>query len=493
MIKWFIQNEWRETKRSAVWEQSLGIKIFLGFLFSILFLEILVGAIFLGDKFDTLFPDDDPVEKFNSFILYGFTLGFLTRFMIQKVPVLSVEPYLHLPVKKSFLVHYISAKSLFSFFNFIPVIIFTPFIIFQIAPFYTGFQITGYIFTIIFSTLSVNVLAILFKRNLSGNNWISGIIFLVLVLLGLADHYKIISLGDVSSALFTACLENPGWVVVPFLIFAGAYLINFTTLIHRLYPEENNRLRRKQRKEVSDIKYLKQFGVIGQLMQLEIKLFMRNKRTKSTMVFMPIFLLYGFLFYPQDIYMEMSGMLVFVGAFMTGGFIMLYGQYMLSWESSYFDGILTHIDDFFMYYRAKYYIMVFSSVATFIVTLPYAFYDIKILMINTATFLFNIGISTMYVMTMSTFNKKRLNLDQGSAFNYQGVSATQFLVSFPIMLGPVLIYWPFSAFGAGTAGIIAVGLTGLIAVFFNKSLTNIAVKRFLRNRYVIAEGFRQKL
>jgi hypothetical protein len=146
-----------------------------------------------------------------------------------------------------------------------------------------------------------------------------------------------------------------------------------------------------------------------------------------------------------------------------------------------------------MYYRAKYYIMVVSSVAIFILTLPYGLYGTKILLINTATFLFNIGISTVYVMTMSTFNKKRLNLDQGSAFNYQGVSATQFLVSFPIMLGPVLIYWPFSAFGAGNAGIIAVGLAGLVAVFFNKSLTNIAVKRFMRNRYVIAEGFRQKL
>ncbi len=493
MIKWFMQNEWREMKRSAMWEQSLGIKIFLGFLFSILFLEVLVGSIYLGDKFDSLFPDDDPVEKFNSFLLYGFSLGFLLRFLLQKVPVLTVEPYLHLPVKKSTLVHFISGKSMWSFFNFIPVVIFTPFIIFQISPYYSGLQITGYIFSILFSVMSVNFLAILFKRNLSGNNWISGIIFIILVLLGLADHFKILSLGDLSSVLFTACLEKPGLVLVPFLIFAGAYLVNFKTLVNSLYPEENLRLRRKQRKEVSDIKYLKQFGAIGELMQLEIKLFMRNKRPRSTMVFMPIFLLYGFMFYPQEIYMEMTGMLVFVGVFMTGAVIMLYGQYMLSWESSYFDGILTHIDDFFMYYRAKYYIMVASSVAIFILTLPYGLFGAKILLINTATFFFNIGISTVYVMLMSTFNKKRLNLDQGSAFNYQGVSATQFLVSFPIMLGPVLIYWPFSAFGATNAGIVAVGLIGLIAVFFNKYLTNIAIKRFTRNRYVIAEGFRQKL
>jgi hypothetical protein len=432
------------------------------------------------------------VEKFNSFILYGFSLGFLLRLFIQKVPVLSIQPYLHLPLKKSTLVNYVLGKSLLNFFNFLPIFIFIPFIIFQMAPWYSGFQLLTYILAITFTVLSVNYLSILFKRNLSGNNWISGIIAVILVGLGLLDYYGILSVGVFSSKLFTSLLSNPVWILFPLGVFILAYVVNYKSLIGKLYPEDNVKFKKGSKKSISDIKYLKQFGTFGELMLLEIKLFIRNKRPKSSLVFTPMFLLYGFVFYTQDIYMSMTGMLIFVGAFMTAPVLMIYGQYILSWESSYFDGILTHIDDFHQYFRAKYYLMLGTTVAAYMVTIPYAYYGIEILFINTAAMLFNVGVGPVFVLLMSTNNKKRLDLSKGAAFNYQGVSATQFLMSFPIMLMPLLVYLPFWAFGQPGAGIIAIGVIGIIAFTFNKSLINLAVQRFMHRRYIIADGFRQK-
>ncbi|OQX79238.1 MAG: hypothetical protein B6D64_05200 [Bacteroidetes bacterium 4484_276] len=492
IFKWFIKNEWRQARRSSMWEQALGVKIFLGFLFFIIFAEMIGGSIVVASKFEEIFPDDDPVEKFNSFLLYGFGLGFLLRFFMQKVPVLSIQPYLHLPIKKSTLVNYVLGKSLLSFFNFIPIVLFTPFIIFQMAPWYSGLQITGYVFAIIFSVLAVNFLNILFKRNLSGNNWISGIIALVIIGLGFLDHYKLLSVSDFSSFLFSALLTQPVWILIPLFILTLAYTVNFKSLLIKLYPEENVRFKKGSKKTISDIKYLKQFGTIGELILLEIKLFLRNKRPKSSLIFLPIFLLYGFIFYTQDIYMSMTGMLIFVGAFMTGPVLMIYGQYLLSWESSYFDGILTHIDDFHQYFRAKYYIMVGASLAAYIITIPYVYYGTEILYINTATMLFNVGVGPLFVLLMATNNKKRLDLSKGAAFNYQGVSATQFLMSFPILLMPLLVYLPFWAFGQSMAGIIAIGIIGIVAFAFNKSLINLAVQRFINRKYIIANGFRQK-
>ena len=492
IFKWFIKNEWRQARRSSMWEQALGVKIFLGFLFFIIFAEMIGGSIVVASKFEEIFPDDDPVEKFNSFLLYGFGLGFLLRFFMQKVPVLSIQPYLHLPIKKSTLVNYVLGKSLLSFFNFIPIVLFTPFIIFQMAPWYSGLQITGYVFAIIFSVLAVNFLNILFKRNLSGNNWISGIIALVIIGLGFLDHYKLLSVSDFSSFLFSALLTQPVWILIPLCILTLAYTVNFKSLLIKLYPEENVRFKKGSKKTISDIKYLKQFGTIGELILLEIKLFLRNKRPKSSLIFLPIFLLYGFIFYTQDIYMSMTGMLIFVGAFMTGPVLMIYGQYLLSWESSYFDGILTHIDDFHQYFRAKYYIMVGASLAAYIITIPYVYYGTEILYINTATMLFNVGVGPLFVLLMATNNKKRLDLSKGAAFNYQGVSATQFLMSFPILLMPLLVYLPFWAFGQSMAGIIAIGIIGIVAFAFNKSLINLAVQRFINRKYIIANGFRQK-
>jgi hypothetical protein len=492
MLKWFIRNEWREMKRSSMWEQSLAIKIGVGFLFFILFFEFAVGSIYFSDKLEEIFPDDDPVEKFNSFVLYGFSLGFLTRFFMQKVPVLSIQPYLHLPIKKSSLVNFVLGKSLLSFFNFIPIVIITPFVIFQLAPYsdYSSSGVWAYVLSMVFMVLSVNFLSIYFKRSLSVNSWISGVIALFIIVLGILDYYGIVSAGKFSASVFTLVLSQPVLLLLPLILAMVAYLANYRTLISKLYPEENRKA--KKGVAVQEIKYLKQFGEIGQLMQLEIKLFLRNKRPKSTLIFIPIFLLYGFMFYPQKIYLEMSGMLIFVGLFMTGPILMMYGQYILSWESSYFDGILTSIGDFNRYFRAKYYIMAGTTVAAFIVTLPYVYYGTQILMINLACALFNIGISPFIVLFLSSNNKKRLDLSQGSAFNYQGVSGTQFILSIPIFVVPLLIYLPFWAFGNPEAGIAAIGITGLAGIGFNKVLMNVVVQRFERRKYIIADGFRNK-
>ena len=494
MFKWFIRNEWRETTRSSVWEQSLGMKITIGILLLIGIVYLIGIGFLIGAKFDNIFPDDDPIEKFNSFLIYGFAVGFVLRFFMQKVPVLTIQPYLHLPVKKSFLVHYVLNKSLLSFFNFIPIFIFLPFVFFQIAPWFTPLQTLGYILTIFFTVLSVNFFSIFFKRSLASNKWFAAVIAVLLIATAILDYYGFVSLSSFSENIFTEALNKPVWIIVPVAILILCYLMNYFHLIGKLYPEENVkfRSRSKVKKNISDIKYLKQFGKIGELIQLEIKLYLRNKRPKSTLIFAPLFLLYGLFFYPQEIYINMNIMLIFLGIFITSPVMLLYGQYILSWESNYFDGILSQNIDFYSYFKAKYVLMVSTSLIAFIITTPYVFFGIKILLVNFICFLFNIGISSLIILYLSTNNKKRLDISQGAAFNYQGVSGTQFLMSFPILLLPVLIFLPFWALGYPNAGFLTIGTIGLLGLLFHRIFLEKIVNKFISRKYIIAEGFRRK-
>lgn len=507
LLKWFVKNEMRQTRRSSMWEQSLGIKIFLGFLFFIIFAEILIGSIFLGAEFEEIaqneeisgyFGTDNHIEIFNALLLYGFALGFFVRFFLQKVPVLSVQPYLHLPIPRSRLVNYVLGKSIFSVFNFIPVLTITPFIIFQMAPEYSGIQILMYVLAIIFTVLSINFLSQLFKRNLSGNTTVTLIMMFVIGFVFAGEYFGLFSIGKFSSMMYTGVLTNPAWLLVPLTIGVGSFLLNFRDLIIHLYPEDNLKLKKPGKRNVSDFRYLKSLGEIGNLISLEIKLMLRNKRPKSTVMFIPIFLLYGLFFYPNPEFYGQNGWLIFVGIFMTGGITLIYGQYVLSWESSYFDGILTHIDDFYTYFKAKYNLMVFGTIVSFILTLPYAWFGERILLINTMAALFNMGVASIFVTFMSTFNKKRLDLSKGAAFNYQGISATQFLISFPVMLMPLIIYLPFWALGnifgdhLYDYGLFTIGFIGLLALLFSRPLLRMIVDRFMEKRYVIAEGFRKK-
>ena len=46
--------------------------------------------------------------------------------------------------------------------------------------------------------------------------------------------------------------------------------------------------------------------------------------------------MYGLVFYPNPVYKEMVPMFVFVGIFVTGIFIINFGQFIPAWDSGYY-------------------------------------------------------------------------------------------------------------------------------------------------------------
>ena len=188
----------------------------------------------------------------------------------------------------------------------------------------------------------------------------------------------------------------------------------------------------------------------------------------------------------------MGGLMVFVGVFITGGIAMSIGHYFLGWESSFFDAILANNIDYSKYFRAKYLIMLGVSTFSYVITLPYAFFGLDILYINTMCFLLTIGINSYIILIFCSNNRKRMDLSRGAAFNYQGVGASQFLIMLPLLLLPVLLYAFFALFMDRIPAATILGLLGLAGLLFHKTLMQQVVKRFERRKYRIAEGFREK-
>lgn len=127
---------------------------------------------------------------------------------------------------------------------------------------------------------------------------------------------------------------------------------------------------------------------------------------------------------------------------------------------------------------------------TYILTIPYVYFGIKVLLINTAAYLFNIGINSFLMLYFATYHRKKIDLSKGAAFNYQGFSITQFIIVIPAFLIPVFIYLPFGLLGYPYAGVLTIGILGLIGLLLNKIWLNIIVKKFNRSRYKMAAGFR---
>jgi len=490
MVTEFIKLRIRETTRSSVWNKNLIINIvFACFMLYFMFCFLILGF-FLDRILTSASPDSDPVQLLNRVLIYYFGLELFIRFMMQATPAMGITPFLHLPVRRSFLMHLLLSRSIVSPLNYISFLLFIPFAVKAVSIVYSGVAACYWLFTLFLLIVFVIYANTYIKRQLAVKPLVSlgcGLAFVFLIVL---DVYKIFSLSDISALLFDAVLKNPLWTIVPLALVAGVYALNYRFLKVHAYPEEIDRASTKKQIAVQNLGFMSRFGLIGERIALELKLILRHKRTKSILYMTLLFILYGLIFYPNPVYKNSIGWLVFVGIVVTGMTMLAYGNYIVAWESKFFDGILTREGSLSDYFRAKYYMLVLFCIASYILTAPYVLFGIKILWIQTACFLFNTGVNSLIILWLSKYNRKRMELSKGSAFNWQGTGATQFFLLLPAMLLPVLIAGIFSWMDLENLGLGVLALLGVIGLLSHHPFINAFSRRFAQTKYAQAEGFR---
>jgi hypothetical protein len=491
IFKWFLNHQWREMKRSSIWQKNIAMNIVLGFFMVIMLLYLLVIGLFIDKILMELFPDSDPVTVFNSILIYYFAFEFFIRFFMQSLPTLNIESYLHLPIRKNSIVHYVSAKSVFAVGNFLSWLVILPFAFKVVAPAYSIGIAWIYVASFVLLVFTNNFLATYIKRQLVGRPSIVGMFGIILIAFIIFDYFNLISITELSSFAFASLLKNPVLIIVPLILLVYTYLLNYWFLKSRLYPEEVVLKKERKMDSLSDIRYLKTLGLTGHLISLDLRLIWRHKRTRSLVYMAPLFLGYGLFFYPNPAYKDMDSFLIFVGIFMSGGMMLNYLNYCFSYESNYFDNILANYKDLERYIRTKYIFAIVITTACYVLTIPYVFFGTSVLLINSMTFLYNIGFLSFVLFYISTFSKKRMDLSKSATFNYQGMGATHWLSMLPAFLLPVFIYLPFSWLGYPTAGLIFIGALGGAGLLFSKLLLNVVLKQFMQRRYAMAEGFRE--
>ncbi|MBO3698797.1 DUF5687 family protein [Roseivirga sp. E12] len=490
MIQTFISHAWKESFRSPIWAKNLLANIFLGFVGVMLMVYAIMAGVGIAFGLEEVVPGKDPVELINSLLLYYFFFEFMIRFFLQNVPVLSIQPYLHLPIKKSQFLHFMLRKSQVSVFNLLAIFLFAPTAIVRVGREYGALTGLLWLVMIIGMVFTIHFLGILFKKKLNDMpNLLLGMV-IIFAALGALDYFQIVSFSMISDKLFGAVLAQPAFAAIPVALWLLFYRLNYIYLSKNTYPEEISTKKNKTRVS-GDFAFLKRFGRIGELIALELKLIIRHKRPRNTLVMSGLLLFYGLIFYTQDIYMEeMSGIFLLAGIFVTGAFFINHGQFLLSWESGYFDFVLIRKMNLRQYFEAKYYMFVTACTIAFVASLGYAYFGVEIILFNLAAYLFNIGVNIPFVMRIAMFNPKKIDLNKGAAFNYEGVGAAQFLIAIPVLGLPYLFYGPLLAFGYGTYGLLLVALIGLIGFLLRNKVIDYITKSFTENRHKIAAGFR---
>jgi len=492
MILTLLSHQWKSFWRGRNAARSLVTQIFIGLIIAYFLVSMLVFGLALGHILHKTFPGQDTVRIFCGFILYYFFIDILLRFAMQELPVLTIVPYLGQNIRRSQMVGFLNIRSLFHFLNLMPLLFFVPFACTDIAVQHGIPASAAFVAAIIFIILFNNFLVLYIKRRTIINTWWLVGFAVGMIGLMLLDFFQIISLRSWSSALFTAILAKPIWLVIPVSLGLAALYNNYRFLLRNLYLDEG--ARSEKEKSSREYSWLQQLGLTGDLIALEIKLMLRNKRPKYIVRLSVFFLAYGFIFYNKHYLSDpsLSAVLFFPALFLTGIFIMNYGQFLFAWHSSFFDGLMASNISIPVFIRSKFVLYTAVSTACYIITSFYGLISWKILIIQTAGFLYNIGVNSVISIYLATYSYKAIDLSRSATFNYQGIGTIQWVYALIIILVPFAAYYPLAHFISPWVGCAVIGGVGLIGLLMQSYWVEVLTRQFKQRKYLMLAGFREK-
>jgi hypothetical protein len=485
MIKKFIYLEWKAFVRSASFGTSVVMKVLLGFLmvyFSLLFVGAGLGAFYILKKMKL-----EPLVTINQFLIYYFLFDLVIRLLMQAIPVLNIKPLLILPFKKPTIVHFSLGKTALSFFNWVHALFFIPFSIVLVLE---GYDLLGVIFWFLaaFSLIYINNFLNIILSNIDK-------LFVVfvgaIIALGAAQYYKLFDITSFTTPIFQGFYATKGLFLIPALILIGLYLFTFKYFKNNLFLDAGL----SQKEDIAtteNLSWLNQFGTLGTFLKNDIKLIKRNKRSKTTLVMSFIFLFYGLIFFGNKQQPEV--MTIFAGIFVSGGFLFVFGQFVPSWDSSYYQLMMTQNIPYRGYITSKWWLIVIATFISTILASFYLFFGWQIYLTVVVGAIYNIGVNSHLVLLGGAFTKTPIDLSSaGGAFgDKKAFNVNAMLLTLPKILVPLGLYGIGLYLGNKTIGLALVAGAGVLGFAFKEKVFSLIEKRYKIEKYSTISAYKQK-
>jgi len=481
----FFYFAWREFLRSASKNKNMatkGILIFFAIYFSLV-------AFFMGYQLSEKLADvEHPMQAFNAvvFVYFGFEL--ILRVMIQNLPTFGFQPFLLLPVKRKRIARYMLNKSLLHFFNIMPWFLGLPFILKVAVPTLDTPVFWAWLAALFFMIFVNHFLAIYIKWRTNESDKLFYAFLAVAAGITSIDYFGVFDITGILGAIFDFVIANPITAVLFPILAVALYFLNQSYINSRFYLDELTK--QKKQGTTHNFSWLNNVGDYGKMLSLEVKMIMRNKRPKNTAVMSVLFLFYGLLIYRDYNADTPDIILVLGGMFMTGVFGMMYGQFFPAWHGKYYPLLMAQNLKMKQVLQSAFFLMAVTNVVFYLLSLGYMYITPKVLYIHFAVMLYNVGVNSWVIFALGLNSKRAIELNQRAMFNYQGVGATQWLMSFPVIFGPMAIFgllsWPF---GSITACIIFGGI-GLIGIILHPRLIDYFTKQYLKRKHKMIYNYK---
>ena len=434
--------------------------------------------IFIGTMLAFGFEDAavEPYHLLNSGLVFILALDFLMRFPFQKTPTQEVKPYLLLPVRRGRLIDFLLIRSGLSGFNFIWMFLFVPFAFITVMKFYGLWGVLTYNLGIWLLMVLNNYWFLLCRTLLGERIW--WILLPVAVYGGLAlgmflpDDSPVF---DWSLELGEGFITGNVWAFLAVLAGIGLMWWVNSRVIRRLIYDELNKTEDStvRVKKLSEYKFLDRYGLVGEYMRLELKLMLRNKICRKSLITIIVTLL----------------------SFST----------LMGYEGNYMDGLMTRRESIFALLRAKYVLYTAALIVPFLLMLPGVVTGKQTLLQSVSWLLFTAGPVSFCFFQVAVYNNRTVDLNaKMTARSNQGTGLQQ-LMAFAAFFLPAVVYAPLGlVFGETVARwtLIALGLGFILTsrlwirnVYRRLILTSRlwirnVYRRLMQRRYQNMEGFR---
>lgn len=275
---------------------------------------------------------------------------------------------------------------------------------------------------------------------MNGKDLIVWIVGGLLVLAGGLDYYKIISLSSVSEMIFMSFYNHWWLIIVPILMMIIGFVFTRKYIRSNFYLDKGLEMKQEVGK-TENIQFLNKYGVLGTFINNDIRMIKRSKAAKSIALGSFLFLFYGLLLFSSPTQNRLH-LKLFMGLFVTGGFLFLFGQRVPSFDSSYYPLMMTLNVPYKEYLKAKWWMIVSAVAVSMVLAVGYAFVSWDLYFTFLAAGLYNIGVNSQVVLLSGAYNKNPIDLNargktMGKKNNF---SFKNIILMLPQMVLPMAVF-----------------------------------------------------
>ncbi len=488
MMFQFVSLQWKSFTRSASFSTHLAMKILIGF-FALYFAATfaIMGALvypFIQNEMAL-----DPLLTVNQFLIYGCFYWVVLRYFIQKTPVVNIAPLLLHPISKNKIVHFAMGKTLSSAFNWLGLFFTVPFSIVLVVEGHNWGGVLSWFVGVLSFVLSTNYLNLL----INNNNKVGAIALSVLAVLGGLHYVDVFDITVYSGPVFQALYEHPIAASIPLILLVFLYRAAFSDYKKGMYLD-GGLARQQAEAKTQDFTWLNRFGKTAVFLKNDLRLILRNKRSKSTALMSFFFLFYGLFFFTGSVAMYNGPMwFVFAGIFISGGFLFSFGQFVPSWDSAYYPLLMTQNTSYREYLNSKWALIVVATVFSWLLSIPYIYFGWDVFFFILVATVYNIGVNSYLVLWGGAYIKMPIDLTSNKkAFgDKQAFNVKTVLLSIPKLVLPVLIYFLGTLYSE-QLGLALVALTGVLGLAFKNLVFTTIERIYVSQKHKTLWAYKQK-